>query len=54
VSLDPFALLEQIRAAGATHVITVPDTHQKSLLALLSRSDEPQLITVCTEDERWA
>jgi sulfopyruvate decarboxylase TPP-binding subunit len=51
VSLDPFALLEQIRAAGATHVITVPDTHQKSLLALLSRSDEPQLITVCTEDE---
>lgn len=50
-SLNPHAMLEQIRAAGITHVITVPDTHQKSLLALLADNPEPQLITVCTEDE---
>jgi hypothetical protein len=35
----PAALLhEQIRALGVSHVLTVPDTHQKSLLASL-RSD---------------
>lgn len=51
VSLNPSALLEQIRAAGTTHVITVPDTHQKSLLELLSKSGQPELITTCTEDE---
>jgi sulfopyruvate decarboxylase TPP-binding subunit len=50
-SLDPDAMLRQIRAAGITHVVTVPDTHQKSLLALLQQSPSPNLITVCTEDE---
>jgi sulfopyruvate decarboxylase TPP-binding subunit len=51
VSLDPRAMLEAIRQAGTTHVVTVPDTHQKSLLALLEDSASPRLITVCTEDE---
>lgn len=50
-SLDPRAMLAEIRAAGISHVVTVPDTHQKSLLALLSTSDTPRLVTVCTEDE---
>ena len=44
-------MLKQIRRAGATHVITVPDTHQKTLLDLLAASANPELISVCTEDE---
>jgi sulfopyruvate decarboxylase TPP-binding subunit len=44
-------VLKQIRRAGATHVITVPDTHQKTLLDLLAASANPELISVCTEDE---
>lgn len=50
-SLDPAAMLEQLRAAAVTHVVTVPDTHQKSLLALLAEEGDPALVTVCTEDE---
>ena len=50
-SLDPHALLAAIVSTGATHVITVPDTHQKSLLALLEDSPDLCLVTVCTEDE---
>jgi hypothetical protein len=51
VPLSPHAILGHIRDSGITHVVTVPDTHQKSLLALLAESTEPQLITTCTEDE---
>jgi sulfopyruvate decarboxylase TPP-binding subunit len=51
VPLSPHAMLEQIRAAAITHVVTVPDTHQRSLLALLAKSEEPELITTCTEDD---
>jgi sulfopyruvate decarboxylase TPP-binding subunit len=50
-SVDPALILERLRARAITHVVTVPDTHQKSLLALLSGPDAPQLITACTEDE---
>lgn len=49
--LDPEALYSAIRGAGVTDVVTVPDTHQKSLLALLHNRPEIRLITVCTEDE---
>ena len=44
-------LLEHIRKCSVTHVLTVPDTVQKSLLALLAQQDVPKLLTVCTEDE---
>jgi sulfopyruvate decarboxylase subunit alpha len=50
-SLDPRLILHEIRQAGITHVITVPDTHQRSLLALLAEQSTPELVTVCTEDE---
>ena len=36
-SLSAATVLEAIAAAGRTHVVTVPDTHQKTLLALLAR-----------------
>jgi sulfopyruvate decarboxylase subunit alpha len=44
-------MLAAIRQARVTHVVTVPDTHQRTLLDLLSGSTDPELITVCTEDE---
>lgn len=50
-AIDAQALLDEIRSAGVTHVLTVPDTHQRTLLALLAETDTPKLITVCTEDE---
>lgn len=50
-SIDPRLILREIQRAGITHVVTVPDTHQKSLLALLAEQSVPELVTVCTEDE---
>ncbi|MGH9843520.1 MAG: thiamine pyrophosphate-binding protein [Blastocatellia bacterium] len=50
-AVDARTLLDAIRSAGITHVLTVPDTHQRTLLALLAETDTPKLITVCTEDE---
>lgn len=44
-------LFDQIQACGVSHVLTVPDTHQKTLLALLAAEQQPELLTVCTEDE---
>ncbi|MGH9847960.1 MAG: hypothetical protein ACREEM_55445, partial [Blastocatellia bacterium] len=50
-AVDAQALLDAMRSAGITHVLTVPDTHQRTLPALLAETDTPKLITVCTEDE---
>lgn len=44
-------ILTEINKLGITHVVTVPDTHQKSLLSLLQDHSGPELIQVCTEDE---
>lgn len=44
-------MLAAIRQSRVTHVVTVPDTHQRTLLDLLAASPKPELITVCTEDE---
>ncbi len=51
ISIDARDILDLIRALGITHVVTVPDTHQRTLLSLLENSRSPRLITVCTEDE---
>jgi sulfopyruvate decarboxylase subunit alpha len=53
-SIPAQRLLSEIRALGITHVLNVPDTHQKTLLALLAEAGEPKLITTCTEDEALA
>jgi len=50
-SINPLRIWEVIVAARITHVITVPDTHQKSLLEVIAQESTPHLITVCTEDE---
>jgi sulfopyruvate decarboxylase TPP-binding subunit len=53
-SIPAERLLTEIQALDVTHVLNVPDTHQKSLLALLAKVDKPKLITTCTEDEALA
>lgn len=47
-------LLAEIQALDVTHVLNVPDTHQKTLLALLAKQQQPKLITTCSEDEALA
>src|ERR1700722_13500846 len=51
VALDPVLILQHIRHARVSHVVTVPDTHQRTLLELLAKTEDPRLLTVCTEDE---
>src|SRR4051795_10652279 len=51
ISVPAEAIAKEIEALGITHVINVPDTHQKTLLALLARRTHPALVTACTEDE---
>jgi sulfopyruvate decarboxylase TPP-binding subunit len=49
--VEAAVLLDKIRELGISHVLTVPDSHQKTLLDLLAVGGEPRLLTVCTEDE---
>jgi sulfopyruvate decarboxylase TPP-binding subunit len=44
-------LLDALRECGVKFIVSVPDTHQKSLLALLDTVDDIRVITCCTEDE---
>jgi sulfopyruvate decarboxylase subunit alpha len=48
------AVVEELNALEITHVINVPDTHQRTLLAELARQSRIQLLTACTEDEAIA
>ena len=50
-SIPPELLHEAIRDLGVTHVLSVPDTHQKTLLALLMADEKLTTITLSTEDE---
>lgn len=47
-------LLEAIRRAGVEFVVLVPDTHQRSLLALIEAADDLQVVRASTEDEAVA
>src|SRR5687767_4556167 len=44
-------LHQQIIDLGVSHVVTVPDTHQRTLLASLYAEPRIEVITVSTEDE---
>ena len=44
-------LHDQITSLGVTHVVTVPDTHQRTLIASLATDERLHLLTVATEDE---
>ena len=44
-------VLDELRRIGVKFVVSVPDTHQKTLLALLDTVTDITTITCCTEDE---
>lgn len=48
------AIVDELRKIGITHVVDVPDTHQRTVLAELTRQSAIKLITACTEDEAIA
>jgi sulfopyruvate decarboxylase TPP-binding subunit len=50
-NMDPYDLLEQLRSAAITHVVTVPDYIQLSLHAAIDRSGGIPQIAACSENE---
>jgi sulfopyruvate decarboxylase TPP-binding subunit len=54
ISVPADAIVDELRELRITHVINVPDTHQRTLLAALARQDQMRLLTACTEDEAIA
>lgn len=50
-SVPAHLLHQQIIDLGVTHVVTVPDTHQRTLLTALYNEPRIRMITVSTEDE---
>src|ERR1700738_2148439 len=54
ISVPADAIVGEILALGVTHVVNVPDTHQRSVLAALARQSRIRLLTACTEDEALA
>jgi sulfopyruvate decarboxylase TPP-binding subunit len=53
-SVSAAALVAELDALEVTHVVNVPDTHQRTLLAALARQSRMRVITSCTEDEAIA
>lgn len=53
-SIPASVLLDAIRTCGIRTVVTVPDTHQKTLMAAIAASDDLRMITCSTEDEATA
>lgn len=47
-------IASELQKLDITHVITVPDTHQMTLIHELALGDGPTLLTACTEDEAIA
>jgi sulfopyruvate decarboxylase TPP-binding subunit len=43
-----------MQTLGITHVINVPDTHQRTVLSELARQSQIRVLTACTEDEAIA
>ena len=54
ISVPAEAIVHEMLALGITHVVNVPDTHQRSVLAALAGQSRIRLLTVCTEDEAIA
>lgn len=48
------AIVDELHKLRISHVVNVPDTHQRTLLAELSRQSRIRLLTACTEDEAIA
>tara|TARA_Y100001970_G_C14068548_1_gene768065 strand:- start:146 stop:655 length:510 start_codon:yes stop_codon:yes gene_type:complete len=52
IPAEPF--LNSIQSVGFTDVVAVPDTHQRSLIDILSKHETPRFIQAATEDEAIA
>ena len=52
IPAEPF--LKAIQSVGFTDVVAVPDTHQRSLIDILSKHETPRFIQAATEDEAIA
>ncbi len=50
-SVDSEAIVGEILKLGITHVLCVPDTIQRTVVARLIERDVPRTLIVCTEDE---
>jgi len=53
-SVPASAIVGELLALEISHVVNVPDTHQRTLLAELARQSAIRLLTACTEDEAIA
>jgi sulfopyruvate decarboxylase TPP-binding subunit len=54
LSVPARAIVDELLALDISHVINVPDTHQRTLLSELAREPRIRLLTACTEDEAIA
>src|SRR3982074_1216128 len=54
ISVSADAIVQEMLALDISHVVIVPDTHQRSVLAALARQSQIRLLTACTEDEAIA
>jgi sulfopyruvate decarboxylase subunit alpha len=50
-SVPAEAIMAELAALDISHVVNVPDTHQRTLLAALARQQRIRLLTAATEDE---
>lgn len=49
--VDAATVVAAIEGAGITHVVIVPDTHQRTVLELLDNRGAPPVIRAATEDD---
>jgi sulfopyruvate decarboxylase subunit alpha len=54
LSVSAGAIVRELQALGISHVINVPDTHQRTVLSELARQSQIRVLTACTEDEAIA
>ena len=51
VGVDASAIVAELHALGIDHVICIPDSYQKTLIAALQDDPSIRFIMACTEDE---
>ena len=49
--VEASAIVAELRALGIDHVVCIPDSYQKTLIARLQEEPGVRFITACTEDE---
>lgn len=49
--MEADAVVDALAAIGATHVVTVPDTHQRTVLESLDRRQDLPVVRAATEDD---